>query len=175
MGNQVKHAPDWDYRTRTNKHSVRSKCQVLCRLKTWRRGYLKISTGPRRHVCVIRGSCLALLLGNPRTMASKLVHLTGGGSRRGGGGGSRRHPPPPQKLIDFDFFFPFCIRMLQNKTQIAWESMQIGVWYVFIFGGHIYFCTFCPNPRQPWTPRSPGGGGGFSCLLISCSSVPVSG
>ena len=31
-------------------------------------------------------------------------------------------PPPPPNLVDY-VFPPFCIRMLQNNAQIAWECI----------------------------------------------------
>ena len=44
----------------------------------------------------------------------------------GGGGGGRGATGAPPKVWSTVVFFsiPFCIRMLQNRAQIAWESTQ---------------------------------------------------
>ena len=40
-----------------------------------------------------------------------------------GGGALRRAPTPPPHFDGVLCFIPSCIRILQNKTQIAWESI----------------------------------------------------
>ena len=65
-----------------------------------------------------------------------------------------------------------CSRYIRLRVSINSSSHPIiitmGVWgpVHFLCGGHTLFCRFaritnpCPNPRQPWKSRSPGGGGG---------------
>ena len=83
------------------------------------------------------------------------------------------HPPPPQKdRLCFVFVISFCIRMLENKAQIARESIKdpykgaSGFAFVMCVRAH-----YLLRPPPPHSDENPGSTPEDDSLLCHVSHV----